>query len=178
MKRILAVLAVIFVVAGFTAPALANSVHIKSGPDFTDKGIVLEASGTLAGLGNTNLTVNISAQANVTAVCSNKGQNQAPGQNPAPITVTGSEAIPASAVKNGNAPFDVTTTAPQTPIPGAPGCPNPNWTESITDLSFTSAIITVEQPVGTIVLTEACTFRPSTVDGPVPASSVTCSTIK
>ena len=52
---------------------------------------------------------------------------------------------PATEVKNGNTPFNVTTEEPETPIPGAPDCPNPNWTEEITDLDFTSATISVYQ---------------------------------
>jgi hypothetical protein len=70
----------------------------------------------------------------------------------------------------------VTTTGPQTPIPGAPDCPNPNWSEDITDLAFTSAAITVQQPgsTGPVVLTVTCTFSPPTEDGVVSASDVQC----
>jgi hypothetical protein len=88
--------------------------------------------------------------------------------------VTGSVAIPASEIKNGNVGFAVTTNAPQTPVPGAPGCPNPNWTEDITDLAFTSATITVQQPVPTVVLTVVCTFASPTKDGAVPRGDVSC----
>jgi hypothetical protein len=161
------------------SPAAASSVHLKGGanaePTFTDNILQLNAAGNLAGLGNGDVLVTMTATADVTATCTNPaGANQPPGQNPAPITVTGSEAIPASEIKNGNTPFSVTTEAPVTPIPGAPDCPNPQWTESITDLAFTSATITVEQPPGTLVLTVTCTFSAPTANGGVPAGNVSC----
>ena len=156
----------------------ASSVHLKGGknaePSFTDLGLALNAKSELSGLGNGDVLVTITAQADVTSTCTNKGSNPAPGQNPAPITVTGSQAIPEGEIKNGTTPFDVTTTPPSPVIPGAPDCPNPNWTESIDDLAFTSAVITVEQPVGTLVLTVSCTFSPHTSNGAVPGSQVTC----
>lgn len=166
-------------VLALSAPsAMAASVHLKGGanaePDFFDGGLTLAASGELAGLGNGDVLVTLTAQADVTSTCTNQGGNQAPGQNPAPLTVTGSEAIPAGEIKNGNTPFAVVTIAPDTPIEGAPGCPNPNWTESIDDLAFTSAVITVEQPPGTTVLTVTCTIDPASQDGPVPRADVSC----
>jgi hypothetical protein len=157
----------------------AARVHLKGGRNaglsFTDLGLALNATGALAGLGNENMLITLDATADVTATCTNpSGANQPPGQNPAPITVSGAQAIPAPEIENGNVQFDVTTEAPETPIPGAPDCPNPNWTEDITDLSFTTAIITVEQPEGTVVLTVTCMFEVPTADGPVPGSNVTC----
>ena len=157
--------------------ASAASVHFKQNqfPTFTDLGLVLNAQGALAGLGNQDLVILLTARAKVTAVCTNpSGQNQPPGQNPAPITVSGSEAIPASEIKNGNVAFNVSTNPPTNPIPGAPGCPNPQWTETITDLAFTSATLTVQQPAGTTVLTASCTFNPATSNGTVPKSNVSC----
>jgi len=169
-------MAVLILMAGMTA--LAQSVHLKGGanaePAFTDGGVFLEAAGSLAGLGQGDVLITLTAQADVTSTCTNQGGNEAPGQNPAPITVSGSQAIPESELKNGNTPFDVTTVAPVTIIPGAPDCPNTNWTEKITDLSFTSAVITVEQPAGTTVLTVSCSFSPPTTNGAVPRASVTC----
>ena len=162
--------------------AYAQNVHLKpphSNPTFFDLGLQLKASGELAGLGFGDVLVNMVATANVTATCTNpSGANQPPGQNPAPITVAGQQVIPQTEIKNGTTPFSVTTTAPTTPIPGAPGCPNPNWTEDITQLSFTTATITVFQPAdsNTAVLTVSCTFNPATSDGPVPDSTVSCTT--
>jgi hypothetical protein len=165
-------------VLALAVTAFASSVHLKGGsnakPAFNDGGLTLSAAGSLAGLGNGDVLVTLTAQANVSATCTNQGGNEAPGQNPAPITVSGSQAIPEEEIQNGNVPFDVETIAPVSIIPGAPDCANSNWTEQITDLSFTSATITVEQPPGTVVLTVTCTFSEPTSNGAVPGRNVTC----
>src|SRR6266699_2801330 len=109
----------IFLLLGTTA--LAGNVHLKphnSSPNFTDQGTILNATGGLAGLGSGDVTVILTADANATTVCTNPGGNQAPGQNPGPVSVTGSEVIPGSSVKNGNTTFTVTTDKPVSPIPG------------------------------------------------------------
>jgi hypothetical protein len=134
-----------------TSTALAANAHFKHGsPTFTVVGSgadkQLNGAGTLAGLGNGDIVVELKATADPTATCTNGGQHQAPGQNPAPVELTGTQAIPGSAIKNGNASFSVLTAKVVTPVSGAPDCPNPNWTEDITDLTFTSATITVYQP--------------------------------
>jgi hypothetical protein len=171
-------IALLSLMIGVAVPAFAQNVHLKpprSKPAFFDGGLYLTAQGQVAGLGNGDVLVVMVAQANVTTTCTNQGGNAAPGQNPAPITVSGSEAIPASELKNGTTPFQVRTEAPPSSIPGAPDCANTNWTESIDDLFFTSATITIDQPLGTTVLTIHCTFNPPTSNGSVPASTVTCS---
>jgi hypothetical protein len=167
-----------FVVAA-TIPIAGQNVHLKGGanaePAFIDQAdLTLNAQGSLAGLSNADVLVTLTATADVTATCTNQGGNAAPGQNPAPVTVSGSDSIPAEELKNGNTPFDVTTIAPVTPITGAPDCANPNWSEDITDLSFTSATITVEQPAGNVVLTVTCTFSEPTSNGAVPGRNVSC----
>jgi len=178
MRKVLPFLAAIGLTLALTSTALANNVHLKGGPGaepaFTDSGLTLTAAGELAGLGFGDVLVNLSAVANPTSTCTNNGGTQAAGQNPAPVTVTGSESIPASQLKNGNTPFSVTTNSPTTPIAGAPDCPNPNWTEDITDMAFTSAVITVDQPAGTLVLTVTCTFSSPTTNGAVAAGIVSC----
>ena len=180
IRRIVAIaVATIAAMALLASPASAASVHLKGGanaePSFVDTGLSLTASGELAGLGNADVLVTLTAEADVASTCTNQGGNQAPGQNPAPLTVTGSVAIPASEIKNGNTPFTFATVAPDPIIAGAPGCPNTNWTEAIEDLAFTSAVITVEQPPGTTVLTVTCSISPASSDGSVPRAAVSCS---
>lgn len=157
-----------------------SSVHLKGGgnakPVFNDIILYLNSIGALSGLGNGDILISLSATGNPTATCANNGQNLAPGQNPAEITLTGTEAIPAGQIKNGTVSFSVNTDAPVTPVVGAPGCPNPNWTETIVDMAFTTSTMTVEQPVGSVVLTVVCSFTPATLNQrPVPGLQVACS---
>ena len=157
--------------------AFAASVHLKPPnrpPTFVDGGLYLQAVGSLAGLGNGDVVIGITAEGQVFATCTNPGgSTQPPGQNPAPITVTGTVAIPEVDIKNGTLRFDVRTTAPDPVIAGAPQCPNPQWTERINDIKFTSFVLTVEQPAGNTVLTVSCTSTP-TVNGSVNPNTVSC----
>jgi hypothetical protein len=86
--------------------------------------LTLTADGALTGLGNGDVCITLTALAQPTATCTNPGNggNQPPGQNPAPVSVSGSEGIPAGDIKNGNVSFMVETEPPQTPIDGARDC--------------------------------------------------------
>jgi len=180
MRRIAVVVVVVVGLFAIAPSAFASSVHFKggsnAGPTFRDYGLTLSALGALAGLGNEDIVIGLSATGNPTGTCGNPGTNtfQAPGQNPAPVTLTGTQSIPASEIKNGNVSFNVTTQGPVSPVPGAPDCPNRHWTELITDVAFTSATITVEQPVGTVVLQVTCTFSSPTTNGTVSSRNVSC----
>src|SRR5713101_4445823 len=98
------------------AAAFAQNVHFKppsSSPSFFDNGLTLTTSGFLAGLGNQDILVELFASAQATATCTNPaGATQPPGQNPAPVTLTGSTAVPKGDIKNGNVTITTTTGAP------------------------------------------------------------------
>ncbi len=176
LKRFLFVSAsALFVLMLGAQSAFAVSPHLKGNHpiSFTDNGLTLTATVSYAGLGNFDTVQTLDATANPTATCTNPaGANQPPGQNPAPVDVTGSTAVPASDIKNGNVTIMTTTNPPVTPIVGAPDCPNTRWSEVITDMAFTSATITLSQN-GAVVLTVSCTFSSPTTNGSV--SNFSCS---
>lgn len=133
--------------------ALAANVHFKNGPTFTDQGTTLQATGALAGLGNKDVTITLTAMGTASDItCTNKGGNVAPGQNKPRVTTIGQQSIPVTEVKNGNVSFDVSTAQPFVTAKQA-GCPNNNWTATVNDVEFTSATITVTQ-AGKVVLKE------------------------
>jgi hypothetical protein len=189
MKRFAVLgVAAIAVVGFFAQPALAASPHLKGNNPvlFTDNGLTLTANVSYAGLGNFDTLQTLGATGDATATCTNPaGKTQPPGQNPAPVDTQGSTAVPRGAIKNGNVTIATVTNPPATPIPGAPDCPNTQWTESITDVAFTAATISLFQDLnedgtfddaGELVLTVNCTFNTPTSDGAVPRSGFTCTT--
>ena len=138
MKRYLAIGVVIVAAMAFPSIASAQSGHFVGTPTCTDIGTQVQCTGKVAGLGGTTFTITVSAPATATVTCTNPAGNVAPGQT-FTTTVTGTSG-PFTTPRNGQAPFTVTSTAPTAP-PGS--CPNPQWTATVTDVTFGPATVTL-----------------------------------
>jgi hypothetical protein len=137
-------------------PAFAANPHFVGAPTFTDNGNTITATGSVAGLGNQNVRVVLTATGTASVVCRNPAGNRAPGQDTA-VSASGSQLI--TDVKNGRINFNVTTLAPSNPDP-AEVCPNRKWTARITNVDFESATLQIFQPPNstTPVLSRTFTF--------------------
>ena len=130
----------------------AANVHFKKGPPtFSDQGTTLKTCFSLAGLGNGDVTITVRTTGSATTFCTNQGGNMAPGQNKTPVSPSAQTTIPSTQIKNGNLSACVTTTPPPAPSAAEAGCPNSNWSTSLTDVQFATAQITIVQG-GRIVL--------------------------
>lgn len=130
----------------------AANVHFKKTPTATDNGTTETVCATLTGLGNGDLTITLIGTGTRTTSCLNPAGNFAPG-NPGEIVVSGVTTVPSTQIKNGNVSFCVTTDDPACETAKSCGCPNNNWTATITDVEFNSLTLVVEQG-GKVVLRE------------------------
>ena len=112
MKRVIPAATVLLL---FGTAAYAINVHFKSGStptfDIPVRSLALESTGDLAGLGPGTVGLTLVATGSGTATCTNpSGANQPAGQNPVPITASGS--VNFKPDHSGNASYDVTTSEP------------------------------------------------------------------
>jgi hypothetical protein len=142
MKRYLFVAVVVAAVLALPGVASAQSGHFVQTQTCTDIGTQVQCSGKVAGLGGTTFEITVAAQGTATVVCINPGGNRAPGQDTS-VNVAGSSG-PLPTPRNGQFRYTVTTVAPG-PLPATPTCPNTQWTPVITDVTFTTATITLTE---------------------------------
>ena len=157
-KRILTIASVVAAAAAFPAVAGAttttnpanapNGTHFKSGTAScsvnSSTGSVTCNGFTLAGVGNTNVTANLSANYSATVVCINGGGNPSDSQHQGTFTKAATSGT--LQPKNGNVTVPpLSTTAPtEREFLAQQTCPNPNWTPklagAITLSSFTYTV--------------------------------------
>jgi hypothetical protein len=142
MRRLLLGGLVAAFVLALPGAANAQSGHFVQTQTCTDIGTQVQCSGKVAGLGGTTFEITVAAQGTATVVCINPGGNRAPGQDTS-VTVSGSSG-PLATPRNGQFRYTVTSVAPG-PLPPTPTCPNNQWTPVITDVTFTTATITLTE---------------------------------
>lgn len=138
---------------GVPGQAVAQSPHFVHQVDAVDLGTQLRVSGSVAGLGNQNIDVQVIARGVASVDCVNPAGNVAPGQRTT-VTAIGRESN--IQVKNGRANFVVTTARPS--VPNVPTCPNEQWRAVVRDVRFTSFTVNVFQPSGSGSLVLSKTF--------------------
>jgi hypothetical protein len=126
---------------GLLAAVNFHNVSCTSDPNT----FAVSCTGTISGLGNGNYDILVSATGTATTVCTNKGGNEAPGQNPAQVTSAGSTPITVTSDSNGNYAFTASGNPPPQPTARQAGCPGNNWTATITAVDYTNATLTIKQ---------------------------------
>ena len=140
-KTFVGALCALGLLLGLASSASAASPHFLGGVKVVDQGTTLRVSGSVAGLGNEDVRIVVTATGTAVIDCRNPGGNIAPGQNKT-VSVSGTQVI--TAVKNGRVNFNVATLAP---TPPADACPNSQWTPILRDVRFTDADVFVFQPI-------------------------------
>jgi len=126
-----------------TSTVFAGAIKF-SNVDFSLGSLI--ANGTLTGLGNDDVRVQLDASGFPQVICTNNGGNEAPGQNPPKVSASGDELLYGFDLsrKNGKSPFGVETNDPPEFVdPIVYGCPNDNWTAQIDFIFWTEATIYV-----------------------------------
>lgn len=142
-KKFLSVLTVFLLTTLMTSTVSAGGNVKLSSVQFRLGSLI--ADGFASGLGNTDVTVVLDATGIPAVTCTNKGGNQAPGQNPPEVSASGSDfLVHENYTKNGRSEFFVETAEPQPGLTAKQmGCPNNSWSASIDFVFWTNATLSV-----------------------------------
>lgn len=116
------------------APQGAHYAKGASEPVCTISGTTATCTGTaIAGVGNTNATVELAVTSTISGVCHNPGKNSKVVE-PFSESVTTSTSSELTSTKNGRlvVPAQTTTGASTEEFLATFTCPNPNWTPEVT----------------------------------------------
>jgi len=153
MRKFLQLTIAVLIVGAITSSVALAAVTVKSLPTVTFSGATVTATGgNFSGLGNTPAFANLTASGSATYTCSNKGGNQAPGQNPVPAQSGSSGDINlGNSDHNGRGTISnitATVTAPPTPTAQQVGCGgggSTSWTVTLNTLTATDATLVITQ---------------------------------
>src|SRR5437667_4618521 len=130
-----------------------GAVNVKTYPTASFSGAsVTLTGGNFSGLGSVPASATLTVTGSATYTCSNKGGNEAPGQNPVPAQGGSSGPVDlGNADHNGRGTVSGLTAsvkAPPTPSPQQVGCGgggSNNWTVTLNTLTATSAQLVITQ---------------------------------
>jgi hypothetical protein len=125
---------------GLWAAVNFHNVSCTSDPNT----FAVSCTGVISGLGNGTYDLFVTATGVATTTCTNKGGNEAPGQNPANVTSAGAVPITINSDTNGNYDFTVNGAPPPQPTARQAGCPGNNWTATIVSVDYSTATLTVK----------------------------------
>ena len=140
MNRKIAIRVAVAMIVGGASLAAQSGHFLDRTVSCRDVGTQVQCTGKVAGLGGTTFEITVEAQGTATVTCTNPGGNVAPGQNTS-VTVAGTT-TPLPTPKNGNFTYAITSDDPN-PLPPTPTGPNDSWTPTITDVSFTTATLSL-----------------------------------
>jgi len=145
-KKLFSILTVFLITTMLTSTVSAGgNIKLSGAPTSRSP---LHLDGYLTGVGGykQGVTLELIGSGIPTTLCTNPAGNEAPGQNPGKIQASGEDFIgPQDIQKNGKAPVHVVVAElVGTTIPGNQGgCPNNNWTATITSVAWTEALVLV-----------------------------------
>jgi hypothetical protein len=145
MRRIGISVAVALTAVAMIAGTALAALTFHQGPTVTFSGSTATATFNVSGLGNDPATAQLLVNGTAQYTCSNKGGNAAPGQNPQPATGASPEVNLNDSQKNGRSSVTVSATLSAPLHIGAKlaGCPNGNWTATLSSLTVTSATLVI-----------------------------------
>lgn len=166
-KRLSTVLIVMLIAALTTSTAWAGGLKLSG--SFTSGSLHFDGSLIVAG-GSfpKGLTLELIGIGIPEVTCTNQGGEQAPGQNPSKVTVSGAQFISPDQLgetsKRGKSPVSITadeSVLVLTPKQG--GCPNNTWTATITSIEWIGAIINIHDGTlnGPVIATFTYTCDPA-----------------
>ncbi len=140
-KKIIAVATGVLIAVLVFTDALAGGINFSA--TFSLGSLI--ANGKISGIGNTDVTMVLTASGIPAITCTNQGGNQVPGQSSPKVTAQGTDVLPGNSPlrKNGSSPYGVETQPPAPLTWQQAGCPNSNWTAQITFVYWTNANISV-----------------------------------
>ena len=142
-RKFLSILTVFLITIMLTSTVSAGGNIKLSSVQFRLGSLIAE--GFASGLGNTDVTVELTASGIPAVTCTNPSGNTAPGQNPPRVSASGDQfLVHENYTKNGKSPFEVETEEPQPGLTAKRmGCPNNSWTASIDFVFWTNATLSV-----------------------------------